>query len=474
MKRNKESFIARNKKGIITSLLIIFLLGGGILLYIASIKNTVGKWENKVYPGVKVYGVELGGMNKEEAVDMVSNKLTTKINEKTIKINIEDKDFEIKYADIESNIDIEEVVREAIEYGKDEDVFSKNSLIKEGVDYSVNTTLSFNEVKLEEKENEIEKAIFIEPINSSITISNENISIKPEVLGRSINKEELHKDIIENINPNPTENVEIVLNTIKEEPKIRTESLQKINGIISTYSDNYYNDGTGRISNMRLATEYVNGTLLMPGEEFSYNNTIGETTPERGYKEAHIYIGDKVEEDYGGGVCQISTALYRAAMRANLKSVMRQNHSMMVSYSKPSLDATVYAGMIDYKFVNTYNNPIYIEGYMDSNNITFNIYGNKEAMDGKTYDLVNEIIEEYPYEVDEIKDPELEVGKRVIEINGSNGYKSKGYLVTYQDGVEVSRALVSTDIYEPLNTKVKVGTKEVEKVEARELRHHIR
>ena len=75
MKRNKESFIARNKKGIITSLLIIFLLGGGILLYIASIKNTVGKWENKVYPGVKVYGVELGGMNKEEAVDMVSNKL---------------------------------------------------------------------------------------------------------------------------------------------------------------------------------------------------------------------------------------------------------------------------------------------------------------------------------------------------------------------------------------------------------------
>ena len=294
------------------------------------------------------------------------------------------------------------------------------------------------------------------------------------MLGRSINKEELHKDIIENINPNPTENVEIVLNTIKEEPKIRTESLQKINGIISTYSDNYYNDGTGRISNMRLATEYVNGTLLMPGEEFSYNNTIGETTPERGYKEAHIYIGDKVEEDYGGGVCQISTALYRAAMRANLKSVMRQNHSMMVSYSKPSLDATVYAGMIDYKFVNTYNNPIYIEGYMDSNNITFNIYGNKEAMDGKTYDLVNEIIEEYPYEVDEIKDPELEVGKRVIEINGSNGYKSKGYLVTYQDGVEVSRTLVSTDIYEPLNTKVKVGTKEVEKVEARELRHHIR
>ncbi len=241
-------------------------------------------------------------------------------------------------------------------------------------------------------------------------------------------------------------NAESILNAINIESKIISESLQEINGIISTYTNNYYNDDTGRINNMKLAIEHINGTLLMPGEEFSYNNTIGETSEKRGYKEAHIYVGDKIETEYGGGVCQVSTSLYRAAMRANLKSTRRYNHTMMVSYSKPSLDATVYEGNIDYRFINTYNSPIYIEGYMDNNAITFNIYGNKESMKGKTYDLVNEVIEEYPYKVNEIEDPSLEIGKKITEINGVNGYKSRGYLITYENGIEVNRELISTDL----------------------------
>ena len=92
----------------------------------------------------------------------------------------------------------------------------------------------------------------------------------------------------------------------------------------------------------------------MPGEEFSYNKAIGQTTPENGYQQAGAYVAGEVVQEYGGGVCNISTILYRAAMRANLKSSLRYNHSMMVSYAEPSLDATVYEGEIDYRFVNPY------------------------------------------------------------------------------------------------------------------------
>ena len=158
---------------------------------------------------------------------------------------------------------------------------------------------------------------------------------------------------------------------------------------------------------MQLATGYINGTLLMPGDEFSYNKTILDTTPENGYKEANTYVGSEVVPNYGGGVCQISTFLYRAVITSNIRSTIRYNHSMMVGYSEPSLDATVFEGDIDYRFINTYNSPIYIEGYMGGSTITFNVYGNTSEKGNKTYELVNNVIEKYDYTTEYVDDPTL-------------------------------------------------------------------
>ena len=146
-------------------------------------------------------------------------------------------------------------------------------------------------------------------------------------------------------------------------------------------------------------------------------------------------------------------------MRANLKSSLRYNHSMMVGYSEASLDATVAEGDIDYRFINTYDFPIYIEGYMTGSTIVFNIYGNVEGMAGKTYELVNEVIDKYDYTTEYVDDPTLAEGQQVTKSGGAAGYKSNGYLVTYENGVEVNRELVSTDIYQPMNAVVLRGTK---------------
>ena len=135
---------------------------------------------------------------------------------------------------------------------------------------------------------------------------------------------------------------------------------------------------------------------------------------------------------------------------------------MTVGYAAPGLDATVAAGYIDYKFVNTYDFPIYIQGYLSGNKVVFNIYGNKEAMGGKTYQLVNEILETYDYKTEEVKDPTLEEGVKVVESSGSNGCKARGYLITYENGVQVNKELISTDVYSTRNQVVKVGTKKVE------------
>ena len=194
----------------------------------------------------------------------------------------------------------------------------------------------------------------------------------------------------------------------------------------------------------------------------SYNNTKGPTTAERGYKKANTYVGSKIVPDYGGGVCQVSSTLYRAIIQANIRSTERRNHSMTVGYAAPGLDATVAAGYIDYKFVNTYDFPIYIQGYLSGNRVVFNIFGNKEAMNGKTYELVNEILETYNYGTEEVKDSTLNEGTRIVTSSGVNGCKASGYLVTYQNGVQINKELISTDIYTAKNQVVSVGTKKAQ------------
>ncbi|MDZ5000704.1 vancomycin resistance protein, partial [Clostridium perfringens] len=166
--------------------------------------------------------------------------------------------------------------------------------------------------------------------------------------------------------------------------------------------------------------------------------------------------------DYGGGICQVSTALCRAAMRANLRSTERANHSLTVSYSEPGLDATVAYGFVDYKFKNSYDFPIYIQGYVGGGSVSFNIYGNVEAMEGKTYELVNEVHEKYNPEVKYENDSTMDEGTEKVVVNGMPGYKASSYQITYKNGAEISRDFIATDIYLTTDTVIKKGTKKKE------------
>ena len=440
----------------------IAIITGIIFGYFMNIKNEVDSWADKIYPGVQAYGIDLGGKTKEEAIDIMNDQLISLIGDKVIAVTIGDKTFELKYSDISPSVSADETVEEALDYGKDKKMLQKKKIIENGVDYKVNTVLSYDEEKVKEFVNSINEQVKVDAVNAKILINGSNISITPEVIGKQLDVDDLCNKIKECIDPDP-EKVETVIVDLQDySPKITSADLNKITGVMSSYSSTFGTGDTGRVENLRIASGYINGTLLMPGEEFSYNNTIGPTTPERGYKEANTYVGSKIVPGYGGGVCQVSSTLYRAVIQANIRSTERRNHSMTVGYAKPGLDATVAAGYIDYKFVNTYDFPIYIEGYLSGNQVVFNIWGNKEAMGGKTYELVNEILETYTYGTEEVQDPTLTEGTRVVTSSGSNGCKANGYLITYENGVQINRELISTDVYSTRNQVVSVGTKKVE------------
>lgn len=442
--------------GVVTIILITVL---GIIFYFNSINQKVSKWQDKIYPNVQVYSVDIGGLNKEEAKNKLNDNLQELIMDKKLSVTDGNKSIELNYSELKPQYNIDEIVNNALSYGKDKNLFQKNSLIEGKNIIALDAEITYDEKQLLAFEKKVKESFNVAPKNAEITISSGKVNIKDEVIGKSIDENELHEKLVENINGNIDEEkiIEITLNDT--EPNIKAEDLKKITGKISDYSSNYRDTGDGRVKNMQIAAETVSGTIVMPGEEFSYNALIGDTTPDKGYEKANTYVGDEIVPDYGGGICQVSTTLYRAVMRANIRSTERMNHSMIVSYSEPGLDATVANGYIDYKFVNTYDFPIYIQGYVSGGIVNFSIYGNVEAMGNKTYDLISVVNETIAPKVVYKEDNTLEEGKEEVKSYGMTGYKATAYQVTYENGVEVNRELISNDTYLKTDTIIRKGTK---------------
>ena len=145
--------------------------------------------------------------------------------------------------------------------------------------------------------------------------------------------------------------------------------------LLSTYSTRYSTRDRDRTTNLQLAASKINGTVLMPGETFSYNQVVGERTIAAGYKEAPIYVSGEVVDGLGGGICQITSTLYNAVLYANLEIVERSNHQFVPSYVTASRDATVVYGSIDFKFKNNRDYPIKLVCSVSGGIAKFDIYG---------------------------------------------------------------------------------------------------
>lgn len=234
---------------------------------------------------------------------------------------------------------------------------------------------------------------------------------------------------------------------IQDKPRVSMEDLNQITEVVSSYTTRFNSGATNRASNVRLATSKINGVILLPGETFSYNNTVGERSIENGYKMAPIYVNGKHEMGEGGGACQVSTTLYNAALFANLKIVQRQNHSMPVAYVPRGRDATVSWGSIDLKFTNTYDNPIAIVSSSTADTITFTVLGKKDK--SLSIDLITTNHSSWGNDVKYVLDPSLGPGKEKVVEKGSGGYRCVTWRIIKKGGVEVKRENLGVSYYRP-------------------------
>ncbi len=193
--------------------------------------------------------------------------------------------------------------------------------------------------------------------------------------------------------------------------------------LLSNFSTKYSASNRNRTTNLILAANKINGTVLMPGETFSYNKTVGARTIAAGYKEAPIYVSGKVEDGLGGGICQITTTLYNAVLYANLEVTERSNHQFVPSYAGASRDATVVYGAIDFKFKNNREYPIKITCSVSNGIANFKIFGLKSE-----------------------NDYEVQITSRITRTT-SNAIYSEAYKTLKKNGNVVSTERISKDTY---------------------------
>lgn len=252
---------------------------------------------------------------------------------------------------------------------------------------------------------------------------------------------------------------DITLVTEVIEPRGTREELAMVKDLLGSFSTDFSSSSEGRATNVKNGCSKINGTLLYPGDTFSVYDTISPFTEDNGYALATAYASGKVVESIGGGICQVSTTLYNAIIRAELTVTMRYNHSMLVSYVEPSDDAAIASGLKDFQFINSSEYPVYIEGYCSNGIITMKVYGHETRPSNRVVTFESEVISESEPKVEYTFSEDFDAGYWKVEQSEHRGMEARLWKVVTVDGVEESREIFNNSSYREGPKEVTIGTR---------------
>ena len=255
------------------------------------------------------------------------------------------------------------------------------------------------------------------------------------------------------------EKEEYVIKLIITKPKITIDQLgsEAFPDQLSTFTTRYDVSDVDRTTNLEIACQKINGKVLLSGETFSYNKTLGPRTAAAGYRNGKIYSGGEVVDGIGGGICQISSTLYNAVLLADLEIVERRNHQFVTSYVGAGRDATVVYGSTDFQFKNTREYPIKISASAKNGIATISIYGIKQENE-YTFKFSTKTVATIPYSTKYVEDSSLAAGTEKVKQKGTNGLKTETYITKMLNGKVISTKLLSRDTYNAMTRIVLKGT----------------
>ncbi len=449
---------------IVLSVILVVVAVSGIIFFKIQLENKKILNNPNIYNNIFIGDLNVSNMSKEQAQKALEN---IKLDE-IITLSYKDKQYSFNKQDFGVTLDKEKALENVYNIGRIGSEKERIETIKSLEENMQNITITrnINEEIAKKKLEEIAKNINIEPKNATLEKTDKGFNVIDGNNGLKVNFDETYAILYDALQQEGDKTVEIIVEETK--PQYTSQELNKIQDKLGTFVTQYTNKGgsdNNRIINMKVASERINGTILYPGEVFSTNKKFGATTKSNGYKPAPTILNGKFVDEYGGGVCQISSTLYNAVLESELDIVERQNHSLKVGYLDYGYDATLAGDYIDFKFKNNTNYPIYIESYLTSNEVVCNIYGYDERPDNREVKFENvlvEVIEPGPKVIKETD--ELPEGQQKVTVKPLKGYKYKLYKLVYIDGKLQEKVLVNNSYYRPRAEEVLVGTKKVQSV----------
>ena len=491
------------------------------LLFFSTIFAMINMNNEKIISGIRIEGINVSGLSKEEAKNKV-NEIYNKKLKTDVVLKYEDYETSINPELVGTKYDVDKSIDEAITFGKGGNIFANNYKILAALIVKKNIKVkdTFDDNSLSKIIDDVQGNLPGAVVEPDYYIENDKLIITKGSRGKYINKDELISKIKENFEDINSTDKYINIPVIEKEPdnidieKIHTEIYKEVKDasytkdpfklypevigidfsvddakklleedkekyeipltitqpkvtikdigseafpeLIAKFSTRYDGGMVDRETNLKLACSKLDEKIVLPGETFSYNQTLGERTAQAGYKNAKVYENGAVVDGIGGGICQISSTLYNAVLLSNMEIVERRNHQFVTSYLPAGRDATVAYGITDFKFKNTRSTAIKIKTSCSNGVATISIYGIKEQ---EEYDVsfVTEIISTTPFTVKYIEDSTLKSGEEEIIQKGANGVTTETYIIKKLNGVVASKELLSKDTYNPMQRIIKRG-----------------
>lgn len=404
--------------------------------------------QDTIYEGVSINGIALGGMTKEEAVSAVEAGLG--LAEHTLTLSYEEKTYPVPLL---TGSDLASVVEEAYQVGRsgtrEENLATIEGLAANPVNFTVEAGYSLPDMT------EILAAcaadINTDPVNATVTgfdVDDTSFTFSDSQAGRTVDEEATLAAVQAAVDAgNLDATVEIVVTEV--EPELDADTLESKFERLATYTTTTTSN-SNRNTNIRLCSEAISGAIVQPGEEFSINNLTGERTAAKGYKDAAVIKNGVYIDEPGGGVCQVSSTLFNAVVRAGLEITERYNHTIASSYVPLGEDAAIDYPAKDFKFRNNSEGPVAVVMSFDESEkkLTASVYGIPILEDGVTLDLESEVTATIPMpEPTYQEDPNLLYGEELTVEEGREGSKVTTYLLTLKDGEEIDREVLHTSSY---------------------------
>lgn len=465
IRRQQKQEGESRKRILLIALVLVLVIGGAFFAYMLYHRHQVQELlaADGIYRGVTIDGIALEGKSKEEALAQLQQTYRTEVEGQVLTFYYGEDTWEVPFTELGAGYHLEEAVEQAYAVGRegtDKERFQTGSmLLKDGI--NIELEYSYNTEKMAERLNSIAEEFDQHAVDSTVSRKNGKFVITEEEEGRVMDHEKTEANAVAVLDTRMSGRAEIAAEV--EEPSITAEDNGYVTDLIGSYQTTYTMSDKNRNTNLEVGCNYINGTVLAPGEVFSANVELGPQTYAGGYKDAAVYNNGKVESGVAGGVCQVTTTLYNAVIMAELEIVERHPHSMTVGYVPLGRDAAVAGTYKDLKFKNNTEYPVLIEAYASAGKLVMNIYGHEvhDSSRRVEYETVYEATVPKPEEI-VTEDPERPEGEREVTAYGKTGAKVSVYKVVYENGKQISREWFSSSSYRATADEVTVGTKKVE------------